>query len=525
MKRFSIALAILMLCLVIIAGCATPAPATPPVKPATPATAPPKPAAPAAPQPQYGGTLKIIWAANPVNLGYPPEGDPNTGSANIPCVQSLLWNDETGSPVPLLATAWEVSPDGKAVTFNLRKGVKFHDGTDFNADALKWNYDAVIAKNAVMLKPIISVDVLDPYTVRLNLSQFSNVIFNTLAFSGIVSPTAVNQKGKDWAKINPVGTGPFKFVEFKSSVSTKWAKFDDYWEKGKPYLDAIEYEIVADRTVASMAFQKGQTHILMQTTEQIANDLKSKGFVVKSMPGSSNFLASDSGNSDSPFANLKVRQAVEYAIDKQKLVAAVGYGLMTPSNQLAPPQIAGYNPDIKGREYDPAKAKQLLKEAGYPTGFKTTLITQSTQNQDIVVALQTYLKEVGIDATLDVMDTARWADTRTKGWKNGLAMGRTGLDPNMNQRLVPDLGAASPSYPNMARPAQWQPSLDESVAARDLAGRKVKLQQVMKINYDEAFVIPLWISSDIDVEQASVNCDYLVTHHIQWKPGNAWLGK
>jgi ABC-type transport system substrate-binding protein len=325
--------------------------------------------------------------------------------------------------------------------------------------------------------------------------------------------------------LNPVGTGPFKMVEFKPAASIKFVKNDNYWEPGKPYLDAINCDYVADKTVASMAFEKGDADILMQITEQIANDLKNKGFVIRAMAGSSWFLISDSKNADSPFSNPKVREAVDYAIDKVSLTKAVGYGLLYPSYQLAPPEIVGYNPDLKPRLYDPAKAKQLLKEAGYPTGFKTKLIAQNTYNQDPIIAMQKFLKDVGIDATLDFPDAARWTEIRSKGWVNGLALSRTGTDPNMNQQLVRDLATNTQWFPSSARPAMWQSVIDDSVAARDVETRKAKLQQLMKMNYDEIFTHPLWIGCDLAAMQKYVNTDFLVTHHVQWKPGDTWLNK
>ena len=446
-------------------------------------------------------------------------------SNSMACVESLVYQDETGGPLPRLATAWEISPNGKAVTFTLRKGVRFHDGTDFNAEALKFNFDRIIAENDSIIQPVTSVDVIDTYTARLNLSQFSNALFNALAFGAIVSPWGIQKNGKDWARVNPVGTGPFKFVEFKPSVSIKWAKADNYWDKGKPYLDAIEYEIVADRTVASMAYQKGQVHILTQTSEQIASDLKAKGLNVVSRPQNINYFACDSANSDSPFYNKKVREALEYAIDKQKLVGAVGYGFLQTTSQLCTPQTTGYNPDVKGRPYDPARAKQLLAEAGYPTGFKTKLMAQNSANQEIVVALQTFLKEVGIDAAVDLFDASRWTDTRYKGWKNGIMLTGSGTDLNMNQRLVADLATTATAYPCVARPAQWQAVLDQSVAARDSETRKAKIQQLMKMVSDEAFLTPIWIGYALAAMQKNVNCDFLLRHHIEWRPGDAWLGQ
>jgi peptide/nickel transport system substrate-binding protein len=524
-KKLIITLVILTLCAITIAGCAKPAPATPPAAPAAPApAAPAKPATPAAPQPQYGGILKTIGVGGPTVFGYPVESDPISATAGRIALETLFYLDNQASPLPRLATAWELSADGKSLTVKLRQGVKFHDGTDFNADAAKWNLDNEIALKRI--EPIKSVTVVDPYTIRLEMSQYSNVVFPTLAMGGsFISPTAVQKNGKEWARTNPVGTGPFKFVEFKRDVSLKYEKFADYWEKGRPYLDGYETYYFADQTTAAIAFEAGQAHMFTSTSAKVAADLRNKGFTVRGMPGMVFLLASDSANSDSPFFNKKVREAVEYAIDKASIVNAIGYGFMYPTNQLCPKEYLGYNTDIQGRNYDPAKAKALLTEAGYPTGFKTKLMARNTDDQNAIVAIQTFLNAVGIDATLDITDRARYEDTRAKGWKNGLIYGATGADINMNQRISADLGVGVTYWVSLARPAQWQPALNESIAAVDVAARKAKMGSLMKVGVDEAFVTPLWVSNDTGAIAKGVNVDYLTFHKIMWKHTEAWLSK
>jgi len=523
MKRISIAVVILVLCAITIIACAKPAPTTPAVTPAKPATSV-SPAQPSKPTPQYGGILKTISVGGPTTFGYPSESDPISATAGRVAIETLFYLDDKGSPLPRLATAWELGADGKSLTVKLRQGVMFHDGTTFNADAAKWNLDNEIALKRI--DPITSVTVVDPYTIRLGMSQYSNVVYPTLAMgAGMISPTAVQKNGKEWARTNPVATGPFKFVEFKRDTSLKYEKFADYWEKGRPYLDGYEIAYFADQTTAAIAFEAGQAHIFSSTSAKVASDLKTKGFTVRGMPGMVMLLTSDSANSDSPFFNKKVREAVEYAIDKASIVNAIGYGFMYPTNQLCPKEYLGYNTDIQSRNYDPAKAKALLTEAGYPTGFKTKLMARTTDDQNAIVAIQTFLKAVGIDVTLDITDRARYEDTRTKGWKNGLIYGATGADINMNQRISADLGAGVVYWVSLARPASWQPALNESMAAIDVEARKAKMGALMKVGFDEAFVTPLWVSNDTGAIAKGVNVNYLTFHKIMWKHTEAWLSK
>lgn len=201
-KLLLISLVIISISILIFSGCTKPTPAPAP-KP-TPALTP---TSTATPTPQYGGVLRIIRSDSATAPGYPPQQGPLDMNFTRPCIQCLVYVDKTGEPAPCLASGWDISPDGKAITLTLRQGVKFHDGTDFNADAVKWNLDTMKAgMEAGDLKLVTSVDVIDPYTVRLNLSQYSNVLLTSLAYNSgqIISPTAAKKNGIDWAKTHPV---------------------------------------------------------------------------------------------------------------------------------------------------------------------------------------------------------------------------------------------------------------------------------------------------------------------------------
>ena len=221
----------------------------------------------------------------------------------------------------------------------------------------------------------ISVEVLDDYTVKVNLKQYQNSILGSMAVSDVfVSPTAYNTKGIDWARYNPVGTGPFKFVSFARDVSLKFTKFDGYWQKGLPYLDGIENAVIQDPMTRAATFQSGDGNVISSADARTASDLGARGYDVISQANGYAVLLPDSANPDSPFAKQKVREAVEYAIDKAAIAKALGYGFWTADYQATIPTGMAYNSDITGRLYDPQKAKQLLAEAGYPNGFDTTII-------------------------------------------------------------------------------------------------------------------------------------------------------
>ena len=356
--------------------------------------------------------------------------------------------------LPVLATDWTVAPDNKSITFNLRKGVKFHDGTDFNAQAVKWNMERMMATKRSEVSQWDSIEVTGDYSIRLNLKTFQNTVLNGLegTAGAMVSPTAAQKNGLDWIKLNPVGTGPYKFKSFSRDVSLEYTRFDDYWG-GKPYLDGTQFIYISDATTARFAFQSGVADVVSTMTDSVTADLIKQGNKMEKRPGAMMQLIPDSKHTTSPFADLKVRQAISYAIDRQGLANTLGYGLWEVVNQ---PAIANHfgHIDNSPYTYDVAKAKQLMKESGYPNGFKTTIISSSTFVRDPLVAIQAQLAAIGINAELRLVEFAAWNDYVSKGWDNALLWVTLGAtDTNYAAFLDRYYGAKSIRYPVMAKPA------------------------------------------------------------------------
>ncbi|HUJ68346.1 MAG TPA: ABC transporter substrate-binding protein, partial [Syntrophorhabdales bacterium] len=319
----------------------------------------------AAAQPQYGGVLKIIDVSEGAQpLGAPWEIQGIDVKLEKPCVETLLREDIKGSYHPWLATSWKIDTARNTITLFLRKGVRFHDGSDFNAPAAKWNLDQAI--KAKIVKGFLSTEVLDDYTVRINVDRYQNNYLNLLVL-GMVSPTTFEKKGEEWAKWNPVGTGPFKFVSYERGSKLAFTKWDGYWEKGRPYLDGIEYLFIRDPMTQQAAMRttgSDRVDVLCVTSGEQAAMMKAQGFEVLSMPVGPVSLIPDSNNQDSPLSKKKVREAVSYAIDRNAIVKARGFGFWGPANQIPSPGQLGYVKNLPVGQYDPKKARQLLSEAG-----------------------------------------------------------------------------------------------------------------------------------------------------------------
>ena len=476
-------------------------------------------------EPQSGGVLKIIGYPPPV-IGYPPEF--RMGPTNIsvsPCLESLSGIDKQGQFIPTkLCTGWELSQDGKAITLSLRKGVKFHDGTDFNAAAVKWNLDKAMERKSSAAATYESIEVVDDYTVKINITHFQNDIIGRLPY--IVSPTAVEKNGIEWARVHPVGTGPFKFVRFERDVSLTYERFDGYWG-GKPYLDGVEFLYLTDPMVQSAAMQRGDADVIHECGAKVASELISQGFKTISLNWIFLSFLADSANEDSPFANKKIREALEFAVDKKAIVNAVGYGQSEPMGQISPPSYLGFVPDLAARPYDPEKAKKLLAEAGYPKGFSTKMYIQVGENKDAMVAIQGYLEDIGIKAEMIYLENPKWIELGTKGWHNGIRSQKWGLNPLYSSTLNTFLGKRTMFSASVRKSPELLQLIDAALRTTDFDVLKKNCQTVVKHVYDEALVLPLWSLAKPWVLNPSVHdTGFFSTGSIfDWTPEKAWIAK
>jgi ABC-type transport system substrate-binding protein len=370
------------------------------------------PAQAADPTPKYGGTMTWIAGKSRPLIGWPPDLMMNNVVVFVQSVlETLLRADAKGNVYPWLAKSYKVADDKKSITFVLRKGVKFHDGSDLNAEVVKWNLDNMI--KAKLKRQWASVDMIDDYTVRVNFKAWkSNSLldFNEgIAPPLIISKAAFDKHGLDWVRRNPVGTGPFKFVSFTPDVGFKAVKNPDYWVKGKPYLDAVEFKIVANLETNKMLMQAGEGDITSTMLGKAAADYAKMGLHVEPRAESVWVIVPDTANADSPWAKKKVREAAAYAIDRETIAKSMGFGYWVAPYQIPPRASLAYDPNYAlGRKYNPQKAKQLLKEAGYPNGFETTIIGFPFSDKRILLILQAQLGEIGIKVKLTYTNMSKW---------------------------------------------------------------------------------------------------------------------
>jgi peptide/nickel transport system substrate-binding protein len=483
----------------------------------------------AAETPKYGGTL-VLRHNMPTSMGYPARSAAMNAIGDIDhnpiCVDPLLRFGKDGRMEPWLATSWKYSGDMKSLTLTLRKGVKFHDGTDFNAAAVKTNLDLCRAAKTGQLASVSSVDVVDNFTVKLNLSSVDAYLLTNFGeWVGLMVSPAALAKGEDYCRTNPVGTGPFKQVEFISGVSVKFKKWEGYWQKGKPYLDAVEIVNIPDDTTAIMAFKKGDVG-MMQTRDAIM--IKGLNANV-SFVGTYLTLVPDSAHENSPFSDLKVRQAVAHAIDSKTLQKSFGADVEV-SNQLVEKSSVHYNPDIKGYPYDVEKAKKLLEASKYPKGFKGELIYSATYNvPTIVAAIQAMLTKINVQLDLKPVGSAQYIALRTSGWQNGLLVTSAGTDASTDsgRLLSTKFSKFAPEYSVVARSAEYDALLDKILLEPDLVKRVALTKQFMKQQVDgECMVLYPYNFGWNYVKQPYLKGSSRGDGWFhQWTPENAWFDK
>jgi peptide/nickel transport system substrate-binding protein/oligopeptide transport system substrate-binding protein len=337
--------------------------------------------------------------------------------------------------VPSLAESYEISNDGKTFTFKLRPGVKFHNGREVTADDVKYSIERVLdpatqSPGAGFFGSIASITVVDPHIVKFDLSRPDATFLHVMAinFSHVVPKEEVAKYGADFGH-HPVGSGAYKFGEWVLGQRLVIEKNPDYWDKNAPHLDKVTFEFGQEPTVALLRLQKGEVDVLGDGIPpaqfiEVRDDPQYKGQIVEGGQLHTGYVTMNV--KIKPFDDVRVRRAVNMAINKDRIVRIIN-NRAVPANQPLPPSMPGYIKDFKGYAYDPAKAKALLKDAGLGDGFSTELYVYNTDpNPRIAQAIQQDLAAIGIKAELKSLAQATVIAAGGDGtapmiWSGGMA--------------------------------------------------------------------------------------------------------
>jgi peptide/nickel transport system substrate-binding protein len=378
------------------------------------------------PTPTRGGTL-VVGVTGKMSSLDPVKGNAFLWEGNVVLAiyDRLLRIDKDGNFVPELATSWKFSDDKLKLTFKLRRGVVFHDGTPFDAEAARFNLARLMDKKDATqvytwFTDMTSVDVMDKQTVQITLSKPNAEILTLLTSKAgfIVSPTALKKYGDEFTR-HPTGTGPFKFVEEVPGDHVTLARNENYWQKGAdrkslPYLDGLTVRIITDDSVRLVQLQTG-TIQLMQAVPAESMDAVRKDTRFRLGPTpQANVYRMYINFGRGVFKNLAVRQAINYAFDRKQMadVLVPGQGFTPP---FYIPETDPYYSSYTPYSYDVAKAKALLAQAGYPNGLETTMIVISRE-PDLTIGpvVQSYLEAIGIKTKINVLERLVAVDKAVK---------------------------------------------------------------------------------------------------------------
>ncbi|GEN88868.1 glutathione ABC transporter substrate-binding protein [Oceanobacillus sp. FSL W8-0428] len=399
-----------------------------------------------------GGDLTITTPADAVSLDPAASNDTPSSDVQRNIFETLVTQDENMEVQPLLAEEWE-QIDDTTWEFKLRQDVKFHDGSDFNADVVKANIDRTLdpdvgSPRAIMYNMISEVEVVDDYTVHFKTEYPFAALPAHLAHPGgvmiskdqIEEDYAAMEDGEDAGNVisaNPQGTGPFKYDEWQPGQYVRLVNNEDYW--GEPaLLDSVTFKVVTEDLTRIAELQTGDS--------QVANSLSPSD--VAQIEGSDHLSvqAQDSlalsylgfNMEKEPFDDVRVRQAIAKAIDKEEILSGIYDDVGIPAHTPIAPSVFGYSEDVKDQEYNIEEAKELLAEAGLEDGFSTTIWTNDDRQRiDTATNIQAQLKEIGINAEVRTVEWGSMLEQTANGEHDMFVFGWTTVTGDADNGLYP----------------------------------------------------------------------------------------
>jgi peptide/nickel transport system substrate-binding protein len=430
---------------------------------------------------KYGGQLiygsrKDIAATNPFR---------NTSAIDYE-VRSLIFEgltglDKEGNVVPCLAKSWEVSKDGLTYTFVLRSGAKFHNGKKLTAEDVKWSMDYMREpKNRAYLYPqlrdVRSVEAPDPvsvvFTLKAPFSPFATAVSTTRApvipAGSQLSPEAF-----------PPGTGPYQFVEWQQRERLSLRAFREYWVPGVPYMEGVVFKPIIEDNVKVIALRAREIDILDEVPYSAVAEARKSKSEFHVVPYEAAFGTRIVLNTRvAPLDDVRVRQAIAYAIDKRELAEGQMWGVAKPTNQLFP-AVSKWFVELKDREQDLSKARSLLAEAGFKDGLKIKAPVYPGPDMDLTVVLKDQLKKVGIELELDVMDWAAHSKRRVAKEFTVYAAGK-GSRPDPDQFYYDNVHSKSPNNESGYSDPRVDQLLEKARQVYDFKERKRLYSEVLK---------------------------------------------
>jgi peptide/nickel transport system substrate-binding protein len=445
-----------------------------------------------------GGTLRAGLDADPPNL------DPHRSTAAVDrqvyqsLYDKLVDTDADLKIVPMLATSWSVSQDGRTYTLKLRQGVQFHDGTPFNAQAVVYNFNRMRdpkfpSARKSEIAPVAEVTASDPYTVQIKLERpYSPLMYVLTDRAGMmVSPAAAEKDGLNFA-LRPVGSGPFSFVEKIPQDHITLKRNPNYWMKGLPYLDQVIFRPFPDDNARVANLKSGDVDIInivpAPQVKQLAQDSGKPGAAYRlSEHGAFSWQGIWLNVTKPPFDNKALRQAFSASLDRNAIANVVLQGAAFPSYSFFPNGTPAYDPTWKIPPRNIGQAKERLQAGGRAGGFEFTLLTvQGQQAQAIAQAVQSMAADAGIQAKIQIIEFGQLLDVTDKLQHQAALLGWSGRpDPDFDiYPFVTQSGIGSFNDAGYTNP-QVQTLLDAARVLQSMDQRRRAYSQVTRILADD----------------------------------------
>jgi peptide/nickel transport system substrate-binding protein len=510
-----------------------------PVAPAAPTSAPAARSSESPGTPRRGGILNAAQQNNWES--FDPHRITSNAAASAEIYDTLVeWKvqpDGSLAAAPALALSWDLKED--SATFKLRQGVKFHDGSDWNADVAKYNIERLKDAHSTaraFVEPVISAEAVDTYTLRLKLSSPAASLLSNLSQAAdartYMISKAMAEKAGDKYGTSPettAGSGPMKLVEWVNGSHHTVQRTGSYWQPGADnqpltYIDSLKVRFIADDAVRFVELRTGSADVIdnLQAKDVPAAQQDSNIDLVEN-PYQASCYQFNFSTRTGPFVdNLKLRQAVHYAIDRESVARVLGQGIGSPMYYFLVPGYLGYDDSLPRYAFDPARAKQLLAEAGYPNGTQIQLscINRAVDQQQAQI-LKQMLGDVGITVNLDVLERIAWTDKMATGqYEMGTFFTTMRPDPDSILAGRFETGQGK-NYAQMSDP-KMDEALSKGRSSYDDATRVAAYREAQKRIFDTAWYGTIWYRKYFDASRKRVQ-GRVQTQEPGWNLRSAWL--
>ena len=436
---------------------------------------------------------------------------------------TLITIDESGDFIPCLAKDWDISEDKLTYTFKLEEGVKFHNGEELKASNVVFSLNRAktspyLANQTAQIENAIAIN---EYTVQITLNEPYAPFLLSMDQIYILNEKAVIESGEAYGE-NPVGTGPYKLVNHAIGEKVVLERFEEYFQEPAS-IKNVEFQVITDPNTAVIALETGEvdfTYTMPMISRQgIIDNPELTTHEIESI--NLNYLLMNT--EVAPFNNKLVRQAINYAIDKDTIIQIVEEGMGQETKSIFNEYTFGYSENVKGYEYDPQKAKQLLKDAGYPEGFVVTLKTLEGNPKKIMEIVQENLKNIGITAEIEVNEANAYVqDAMSGNYNMGFMAVTLGQDAEFYSVCFKSDAINGFNMSRYSNP-RVDELFDEAKTIVDRSERLQRYEELTQIIMDDAVIVPIYFpikvyaaDKDLNISNISVK-GTLRIYDMSWK--------